>query len=197
MTHPSSATALAQVELGDILTLPDGREQTVRAVEKELPQPVGPMAGWVLAGEVGPAAALLSLPAPGHNRVVVYTPLEDIPPHARAARTVAEGVVSYWSPHLPALSGAMGELGYRVCILRGASEPMVLAWIGRELVVFVKSAVTTPDALRVALLRRDRNATEQQVQRHSALVVDPSQVQRPAHREAAPRRVKLPFLPRR
>lgn len=193
---------LTSLELGDIVALPDGRELTVRAVERRLSQNVGNMAGWVLAGEVGPAATLLAIPAEPNGDIVLYTPLEDVPPHARTARTVIEGVVSYWAPHLPNLSGAMGELGYKVCALRASREPMVLLWRGRELVVFVKSAVTSPAALRYLFLERDPAATERDVRRYAATVVKPGHAPRQSptripSQVPVPERRKIPLLPGR
>ena len=162
--------ALHTLALGDAVTLPDGRELTIRAVERALPEPVGSMAGWLLAGEVGPSATLIATPSSPDGAIVLYTPMESIPTYARTARTVCEGVVSYWAPHLPNLAGAMGELGYKVCALRGKIDPMVLIWRGRELVVFVKSATTTPDALRYWFLDRDSAATERDVARYASTV---------------------------
>lgn len=166
------------LDLGDIVRLPDGRELTIRACERRLPTIVGSMAGWLLAGEIGPKATLLSLPPSQEAPVSVFTPLEEIPAHARMARPVVEGVVSYWSPHLPNISGAMGELAYRVCTIRAAAEPMVLMWRGRELVVFVQSAVTTSAALSFWAMRRAPHETERDVQRYAARVV-PGRVPNP------------------
>jgi hypothetical protein len=192
---------LRALNLGDIVSLPDGREQTVRAMEQSLATPVGQMAGWVLAGEVGPQATLLAVPSQPNGEVVLYTPLEDVPPSARSANTVVEGVVSYWAPHLPGLSGAMGELGYKVCSIRASREPMVLLWRGREMVVFVKSAVADPDNLRYLFLQRDPNATERDVTRHSATVVKPGQPRSAPSgaptRHAEPAKRRIPLLPGR
>ena len=178
--------ALHTLALGDAATLPDGRTLTIRAVERALPRPVGSMAGWLLAGEIGPSATLISTPSSPDGAVVLYTPMDSVPAYARTATTVCEGVVSYWAPHLPNLSGAMGELGYKVCALRGKIDPMVLIWRGRELVVFVKSATTTPDALKFAFLNRDAAATERDVARFSSAVRTPNHVavDEPAYEKA-------------
>lgn len=162
--------ALLGVELGDEVRLPDGRLTTVRAVERELSHPVGTMAGFVLAGEVGPGAALLGMPPSPDGAVTLYAPLDSVPAHARSAREVVAGVVAYWAPHLPGLSGAMGELGYKVCVVRGSVDPMVLVWRGRELVVFIRSAVADPGLLRVRHLQRDPSRTERHVDRVAAVV---------------------------
>jgi hypothetical protein len=164
-------TQLLSLELGDIVTLPDGRQLTVRALERTLRTPVGSMHGFVLGGEVGPQATLLSIPAGPDAPVVLYTPLEHIPASARDARPVVEGVVSYWAPHLPNLSGAMGELGFKVCAIRGQIDPMVLMWRGHERVVFVRSAVASLSQLGFLCMSRDPSATEIDQARHAARVV--------------------------
>lgn len=180
---------LTRLELGDLIALPDGRELTVRAVERRLHTQVGPMAGWLLGGEVGPGAVLVSLPGQPGQEVDLYSPLVDVPATARNARTVVEGAVSYYAPHLPTVSGAMGELGYKVCAMRGSGEPMVLVWRGGEMVVFVRTGSVNPQALRFALLARDPSVTEQDVTRYSARVVAPNQVNGPG--QAAPATVPV------
>lgn len=194
MQTASSYEQVHRLALGDIVRLPDGRELTVRSCERRLSVPVGQMAGWFLVGEIGPQATLLSMPTEPGAPVSVFTPLEDIPAHARSARVVVEGVTSYWAPHLPNTSGAMGELAYRVCTVRASSEPMVLIWRGRELVVFVQSAVTSTDALTMWQLRQAPEETERDVTRYGAKVVphrvptgDPAPT-----KKTAPRRFTLP-----
>lgn len=183
--HEAPYAALTSLELGDLIGLPDGRELTVRAVERRLPVPVSAMAGWILGGEVGPSCVLMSVPAHPAGEVGLYMPLMEVPSSARSSRVVVEGAVSYFAPHLPNVSGAMGELGYKVCALRGSGEPMVLLWRSDELVVFVKSASATPDRLRYAFLSRDRSMSEADVARYSALVKGPGFGNGTQH-EAAP-----------
>lgn len=181
VTAPAHAPyqQLRELELGDILALPDGRQLTVRAVEPALNVPVGPMAGFILAGEVGPQATLLSVPPAPNGPVGIYTPLDRIPASAAAAVPVCEGAVSYWAPHLPNVSGAMGELGYRVCRVRGQIDPLVLIWRGPERVVFVRSAVTSAGHLSMVMMPRDRAATEVDQARHAAVVTTPAHVPAP------------------
>lgn len=167
---------LLALELGDIVTLPDGRQLTVRALERHLTPTVGTMAGFVLGGEVGPQATLVSIPSGPDGPVTLYTPLDYIPAHARDARAVTEGVVSYWAPHLPNLSGAMGELGYKVCAVRGQIDPMVVLWRGRERIIFVRSAVASVADLEFLCMARDPSATEVDQERHAARVTSPAQV---------------------
>ena len=183
-TQPTPYTLMHTLDLGDTVTLPDGRELTVRAVERRLSVAVGTMAGWLLAGEIGPSATLISTPASPDGPVVLYTPLQNVPAAARSATPMCEGVASYWAPHLPNLSGAMGEIPYKVCAVRGKVDPMVLIWRGRELIVFVKSATTTPDALRYWFLRRDAAATEKDVARVSSVVHERNHVPAPVPEHA-------------
>lgn len=173
---PTAYSSFMSLELGDILTLPDQRQLTVRALERRLSVPVGSMSGFILAGEVGPQATLVSIPASPDGPVVLYTPLDFVPTHARDAVVRCQGVVSYWAPHLPNVSGAMGELGYKVCAVRGQIDPMVLLWRGRERVVFVKSAVASLSQFGVMCLNRDPASTEREQTRHAARITDPANV---------------------
>lgn len=167
-----TVTDLSRAALGDLVELPDGRSATVRAVMARLSHPVGPMSGFVLAGEIGPQAVLLGLPAVVGGQVLVYAALDRVPAHAMDAVEVTSGVMTYWAPHLPGMSGAMGQLGFKVCAVRGQNEPMVLVWRGRELVVFVLAGVCSPAEVSVQALRRD-SATEAPVTRVAAAVTTP------------------------
>lgn len=172
-TQIPSSILLGQLHLGDILCLPDGRTNSVRAVMARLPNIVGSMSGFVLAGEIGPDAVLLSLPASPGSPIVLYSPLDRVPAHAADAIEVVSGIVTYWSPHVPGVSGAMGQLGYKVCVVRGQTEPMVLLWRGNELVVFVHSAVCSADAINITFLARDTARTEKAVTRVGVDVTSP------------------------
>lgn len=167
---PGTYQTLRDLQLGDVVTLGAGQSYSVRAVERQLAEPVGTMAGFVLAGELGPQSALLSIPADAGAHVGVYTPLDHLPAHARSAVPVCQGVVSYWAPHLPNLSGAQGELGYKVARLRGSVDPMVLLWRGDERVVFLRSATFPLASLRFTSLPRDASATEVDQVRYAATV---------------------------
>lgn len=181
---------LRALALGDLVTLPAGDTLTVRAVERRLKETSGSMTGFVLAGEIGPDATLLSIPADPSGTVVLYAPVREVPVAAADVTQVCWGVVSYWPPHLPGLSGAMAELTYRVFRVRGQLEPMVVLWRGNERVVFVLSGTATPDMLDVRALRTNPAVTEQQVARHSSLVTDPAYIPAP---EPAPARKLTPI----
>jgi len=184
--------AVLGAQLGDIVTLPDGRHGTVRAIERKLHVRVGSMSGFLLVGEVGPSALLLSVPGAPDGPVAVYTPIDHIPAHAANAKVVCEGVVSYWAPHLPNLTGAMGELGFKVCAVRGTVDPMVILWRGPERVVFVCTSVTTMDRLGLVALPRDATATEVDQARYAGRVTGSEEVavpeRAPAHLEPARQR---------
>lgn len=165
----SSYVSLVDVDLGDIVTLPDGRELTVRARVVPIAEVVGSMTGFVLAGEIGPNAALLSVPSRPDGPTIIYAPLDHVPSFARDAQPVCEGAMSYWAPHLPGFSGAMGELTYRVCRIRGHVEPMILVWRGNELVVFLRSSTTPAHTLQYLLMPRSAD-TEIDVIRTAAVV---------------------------
>jgi hypothetical protein len=160
---------LAYVALGDLVSLPDGRRLSVRA-RVSLPVPEGPMAGFLICGEL---EALLSLPSQQHAPVGVYIPIPYLPQSAADAKVVFEGVTSYWAPHLPSVAGAMGELAWRVLRVRNAFDPLVAVYRGNELVVFVKASEAALEDLSVRFMPRtgDDDAT---VARHSALVGAPA-----------------------
>jgi len=152
------------------MLLPDGRTLSVRSLERSLAHPVGSMHGFLLAGEVGPGAALLSLPLRGSDPVGLYVPVEKVPTWARSAVEMTSGLVSYWAPHLPGLHAAMGELAYKVCHVPGRTDPLVILWRGRELVVFLHVSEILRSQIHVSALRRS-NAPEQGVTRVSGTVV--------------------------
>ena len=132
---PSAPTT--EVALGDILRLPPaGHAHTVRGVAR-LVQPTGPLAGFVVVGELH---HLLGTPAHPGAPAILYSPLRG--PSAPPARfqSLVEGVLNYWAPHLPPQQAAMAELAFRVIAVRGRLEPVVIVYRGDEAVVFVRSA---------------------------------------------------------
>lgn len=142
--------SLATIALGDVIVLPDGRAMTARA-KVSLPEPVGSMSGFVIGGEL---EALLSLPSRVESPVLVYVPIDYLPEAANKARTVYEGAMRYWAPHLPALTGAMGELLFRVVALRGSVDPIVIVYRGPEVVVFIRASQAGVDDLQVLRMAR-------------------------------------------
>lgn len=175
-SYDAYALPLADLELGDIVVLPDGRAMTVRS-RVTLPQPVGSMAGFVIAGEL---EILLSSPSSAAEPIGVYVPVDHLPAAARYCRTVVEGAARYWAPHLPALGGAMGEIVYRVVEIRGQVDPAVLVYRGEELTVFIRATVANAGDLQVMKMPRAVD-NEQEIVRHSGTVEPALDPLSPAH----------------
>jgi hypothetical protein len=156
---------LADLALGDVITLPEGRSLTVRSVV-QLVVPVGSMSGFVLLGEL---ELLLSIPTSELDQLGVYLPVERFPVPAEHTRVAAEGAARYWAPHLPSIAGAMGEITYRVLDVRGSLDPVVVVYRGPDVVVFMRTGGLDTGALR--LLRMQRAVgSEQDVDRFAAVV---------------------------
>jgi hypothetical protein len=177
-TNPADLTLsrIRSLALGDMVIMPDGVRKTVRSVMLALPHAVGSMHGFVVTGDIGPDTILLSLPADPSTPVGVYRPVENVPPAAANATTVCSGTVPYWPPHLPGLRQAMSELGYKICVIRGHAEPMVLLWRAREVVVFIHSATVDPHSVAVNALTRNESAITGDVTRVAAGVASPDRV---------------------
>lgn len=175
----------SELELGDIITGPNRSSYTIRA-KALLNPPVGPMAGFVLAGEM---EALFSIPCSQNGPISFYVPIDYIPVDRELCTSAAEGVARYWSPHLPAHGGAMGEVQFRVLTVRGSIDPIVLIYRGDELIVFIRASLIDREQLKVD--RMDRStALEAGTQRHSGLVRDSQRVPdtAPAHLPTPARR---------
>lgn len=159
--------------LGDVIALPDSRKGVVRCVVRRLGVTVGPMSGFVLVGEISPQAALLSIPGSPTDNVVVYAAQSSVPPHAKNASVVTEGVATYFPPHTVGVSGAMAEVAYKVAKVPGQIEPMVLMWRGPELVVFTRSFEASLDRFLLKQLAKDSFVTERGVDRVTSTVTSP------------------------
>lgn len=201
----SDAATLKNLQLGDIVSLPTIPAISVRALEAQLACIVGTMSGFVLLGEIGPDCYLLSITSDDHGQVDIYTPLDHIPVRYQHAEARCQGVVSYWAPHLPNISGAQGELGYKVARIRGAIDPMVIVWRGNERVVFLRTSTMPYTALQVTELPRNSEQTEKDVSRYASYVTTQTPYQAPAPPQHLPekapqktgqrkRRLALPFL---
>ena len=171
---PQQLHPLAYVALGDLVALPDGRRLSVRS-RVSLPLPEGSMAGFVICGEL---EVLLSMPAQHGAPFGVYIPIPYLPESASDAKVVFEGVTSYWAPHLPSSSGAMGELAWRVLRVRNALDPLVAVYRGSELVVFVKASEASGGDLSVRYMPRP-GEQDAPVVRHSALIGAPAPTLQP------------------
>lgn len=162
------ASSLSKVNLGDVITVADGRSLTVRA-RAQLPAVVGTMSGFVVCGE---CEALLSVPPSARSPIGLYAPLNYIPAALASARPVYAGAVSYWAPHLPANAGAMGELRFRVAEPPGQVDPLVIVWRGNESVVFCHYGEADPSTLEVLSMGRP-DANIEIAKRRSGTVTAP------------------------
>lgn len=149
--NPTDMPTLASVNLGDVVSLPDG-DLTVRA-RVLLPTPVGQMAGFVACGEL---EALVSFPLVSAHPYVVYRRVGQRPPEGIRARAAYSGVANYWAPHLPAARSAMGEVLWRVAEVVGSFDPLVVLWRSGEAAVFMRDGELDPGGLDVKWMPRDR-----------------------------------------
>ena len=175
------------VQLGDIVVLPDGRALTVRS-HVALGAPVGNMAGFLLAGELD---VLLSVPSSSTMDFAVYVPISYMPEDPKRLRLTYDGVTRYWAPHLPAYGQAMGELVYQVYDVRGSIDPIVVVHRGNEQVVFIKASTARPEHLRFTAMPR-HTGNEQDAPRHSATVTPvgvPAPDRQPARETRTSRRM--------
>jgi hypothetical protein len=157
--------ALADIALGDVVTLPDTRSLTVRSVV-QLAVPVGSMTGFVLLGEM---EMLLSIPPSQADPLGVFLPVMKFPVPETQTRVAAEGAARYWAPHLPAIAGAMGEILFRVLEVRGAVDPIVVVYRGPDVVVFMRTGHLDAHTLRILRMQRPVG-DEQSVDRYAATV---------------------------
>jgi hypothetical protein len=166
MTQPHP---LASVALGDIISLPGGGDSTVRG-RVSWTLPAGTMTGFLVMGEL---ENLLSLPSDSREQFLLYRASDQLPAELAHARVAYEGAFSYWSPHLPALQGAMGELLYRVFLIRGSVDPVVGVYRGSyedsERIFFIRSSGLDSEDLLVRHMRRDVD-NKIALTRHSAIV---------------------------
>lgn len=169
--------------LGDILTLPDGRSFSVRMFAV-LPENDLRIDSLCLLGDLEIVLAPSSL---GHNASVLL-PVETLPPGAATARPLCDGAAAFWAPHLPAIGGAMGEVLFRLLLLRTAFAPLVVIDRGGDHVFFLKvGEVALSD---VQATRMPRSAFDDiQVSRFAA-VVDPAPVVEPERIRPLPRPVR-------
>lgn len=167
-------TPLSDVDLGDLVTLPDGRVLTLRS-KVVLPAPAGSMAGFVLAGEM---EVLLGTPDAVSAPHQLYVPSPRPPVSLSTGVEVAHGAARYWAPHLPGLSGAMGAISYRVIAVRGSVHPVVAVYRSGEPVFFVRVSEAWGENLDVTRMPRSSD-TEVDVPRYSAEVI-PSGMPAPA-----------------
>ena len=163
MTFP-----LADLYLGDLIELPDGRHLAVRC-KTVLPTAVDTLAGFVIAGEL---EVLLGTPDVHTAPISVYVKHKYADPRLSKGVELARGVSSYWSPHLPGIKDAMAELTWRVIRMPGSPWPAVVVYRGEEAVLFLRTHDLPPSDIQVRHMRRNPNDTTQ-VDRYSARVGSP------------------------
>jgi len=161
----ASCPPFAEVKLGDILRLPDGRQQTVRACES-FPVPVGTMAGFLVCEEL---ELLVSLPANRQLPVSLFAPMYEEPELVRAGIELFRGEMTYWAPHLPASSEAMGALQFRIVALRGSLHPAVVVYRTGEPVVFIHVGDLAVSQLSIQRMVRGEERPSRH-RRHAALL---------------------------
>lgn len=172
---------LAGLELGDIVTMPPARSLTVRAVAA-FAAPTASLDGFALLGE---CELLVASPVGVSHEHQVFLPVGTLAA-AKGARLLLEGVASYWAPHLPSLTGAMGELPFRLIEVPGYTEPWILVYRGPEVLVFMRSYEIDEHGLQVLTMPRRSGADLVEIRRHAATVQPlPNQVPAPAAVPAA------------
>lgn len=144
MSNPT--TPLANLRLGDLVDLPDGRRFLIRA-RCVLPRTAANIAGFVVLGEL---EAIVTTPAFAGNPLGLYVPSstptfgDDVSPYV-----AAHGSVRYWAPHLPSLTNAMAHLDYELIQLRGALEPHLRLLRAAEEIFFCPSSLVDPSQVMV------------------------------------------------
>lgn len=176
----TTSDPLASLALGDIVVLPPSQSLTVRAAVS-LPDNELSLAAFVAAGDL---EVLLMSSTDPREPLLVLQPVDYLPPQASTARVLAEGAAAFWAPHLVSHAGGMGELYYRVLVLRGQLTPMVLLYRGPELVVFVHVGSEPVESVRA--LRMPRGEQQASTVSRVAAVVEPLNVPLPTR---APARV--------
>lgn len=176
----SGHRALAELRLGDILTLPDGRSLSVRMLA---PLPENPLRISSLV-TLGDLEMILAPTTTG--RAEVLLPVESLPPSAASAKHLCDGASSFWAPHLPAVGGAMGEVLFRLLMLRDVFAPLVVLDRSGDHVFFLR--VGEVELLSVRATRMPASSLSDTPVARFAGVVDPA----PAPVVAPSRERRLP-----
>lgn len=163
---------LAGLALGDIAFLPGVPAATVRLlVNHGLASPV---AAFAVLGEMD---MLVADCGSASDTLDLFTPVEVFPPSLASAKLLSEGAATYWSAHLRAHSGGMGEAYFRIMLPPGQVDVAFLLYRGPEVVVFIRSGTLESGQWRVQSM--PRSAGDQGSVARYAAVVDPLNVPLP------------------
>lgn len=176
---------LSDLRLGDILTLPDSRSFSVRMLAP-LPENALHLDSLIALGD------LEMLLAPERSGSIhVLLPTESLPPGASTAKRLCDGASTFWAPHLPAVGGAMGEVLFRVLLLRNVFAPLVVLDRSGEYVFFLR--IGELDAASVAAMRMPMSTLSEAPVARFAAVVDPVPVKvlNPAEERPLPRPTRV------
>lgn len=128
---------------------------------------------------------LLLAPSATDGTASLLLPVETLPPGAATARPLCDGAAAFWAPHLPAIGGAMGEVLFRLLLLRNAFAPLVVIDRGGDHVFFMKVGELDVRSLTSTRMPRSQLDTVQ-VSRFAA-VVDPAPSLLPEQTKPLPR----------
>lgn len=155
---------LSSTALGDIVTIAPRPALSIRSKVVFSP-PMHEVNGFVVLGECEAAVVVR------RSRGKLLLPSAEVPESVRCGRSIAAGSASYWAPHLPGFTGAMGSILWRLVTPRGSVDLALFVWRGPERVVFVP--VADLDAQQLSMLYMPRTDNDVDVTRYQARVVSP------------------------
>lgn len=164
------AFPLADVYLGDLLELPDGRHLSIRS-KTVLPTPVDTLAGFVIAGEL---EVLLGTPDVHVAPIAVYVKHKLADPRLAKGVELVRGVSSYWAPHLPGIKDAMAELTWRIIRMPGSPWPAIVVYRGEEAILFLRTHDLPAADISVRRLARNAHDTAR-VDRYATTITAPAE----------------------
>lgn len=171
---PAGNLLINEINLGDILTLQTGEELTIRAIAN-YGQMLSGVSGFLVLGE---CKYILTI---NNSRTShLYKNSSPVPLH-KSTKLLIEGSMRYWSNHLPGVSGAMGELQFRMMEVPGNIKPWFYLYRGPERILFKPEKEYDLDSLKVMLMPRSSGQEEVDVVRHAVVI--------------APLTIELPFGP--
>jgi len=156
-----SIHTLPNLHLGDLVSIHTGKVYTLRMFcfipENELN-----IQALALLGEMEAVVAF------SENKAEILLPVQQWPAQLKASKVLTEGASNYWSPHLPALQRAMGEVLYQLLLLRSSWSPAVKITRSKEDILFVKTGECEISTLKT--LHMPRSSTAGNVDRYAGVV---------------------------